>query len=215
MQLKCEIFAFVYEWLRKNKDVKDQNDLAVKTGIRPATVSAILNGKSEPNDKTLERLNDCFKGIFNMRYLHGHSIIMFTDDLNYYRSHPDEYAELRDVVHGSPSVYTLMERRPVPQAAMNPAPYIDQSSLVNALIAAHADTVAALKRELVEKDDHITTLRSQLADKDRTIKAKDDLIAALRKHLSEAYPNLNDIAEYPFPIGVANNLSEPQYNPNK
>lgn len=86
--------------------------------------------------------------------------------------------------------------------------------MVNAIIAANADTIASLKRELVAKEETIevlrsevtaheqtaATLRSQLDDKDAIIKAKDDLIVTLRQQLAQARVSLSD---YPFPLGVA------------
>ena len=86
--------------------------------------------------------------------------------------------------------------------------------MVNALIAANADTIASLKRELVSMEETIealhrevaaneqtaAVLRSQLDDKDAIIKAKDDLIVTLRQQLAQARVSLSD---YPFPLGVA------------
>ena len=110
------------------------------------------------------------------------------------------------------SIDRLTAPTPEPQQTAPGTP--DLSSMVNAIIAANADTIAALKRELVAKEETIealhsevaaneqtaAVLRSQLADKDTIIKAKDDLIATLRQQLAQARVSLYD---YPFPLGVA------------
>ena len=69
---------------------------------------------------------------------------------------------------------------------------IDQSSLVNAALAA--------------KDETIASLRDQLAAKDNVIQAKDELIAALRQQftiLQQTGKTDEPFRNYPFEIGVA------------
>mgnify|MGYP002513174718 CR=1 FL=1 len=84
MKLKNEIFAFVLDWLVKNKGVDGQKGLSQITGISQNTVSRIMTGKVEPSDDTLRKLNDAFGGIFNMNYLRGISTVMFIEDEMYY-----------------------------------------------------------------------------------------------------------------------------------
>ena len=91
MKLKNEIFAFVLDWLVKNKGVDGQKGLSQITGISQNTVSRIMTGKVEPSDDTLRKLNDAFGGIFNMNYLRGISTVMFIEDEMYYAQHPDEH----------------------------------------------------------------------------------------------------------------------------
>ena len=82
MKLRNEIFAHVYDWLRKNKKVKDQQDLANKTGIHKNTITNILNGETNVSDRTLLKLNEGFGYIFNMQYLRGSDPYhMFVDNL--------------------------------------------------------------------------------------------------------------------------------------
>lgn len=69
---------------------------------------------------------------------------------------------------------------------------IDQSSLVNAALAA--------------KDETIASLRDQLAAKDNVIQAKDELIAALRQQITILQQSVRidePFKNYPFEIGVA------------
>ena len=80
MDLKNENFVLAYDWLRKNKDVEDQADLAAKIGVGTNTISHIMTGKTSVSDKTLQKLNDAFGDIFNMLFLRGRSKIMLYED---------------------------------------------------------------------------------------------------------------------------------------
>jgi hypothetical protein len=81
-----------------------------------------------------------------MQYLRGESIVMLIEDVAYYKSHP---GELNKLINGEGDNK------------------IDQSSLVNAALAAKDETIAAL--------------RDQITAKDTVIQAKDELIANLRQ----------------------------------
>ena len=79
----------------------------------------------------------------------------------------------------------------------NPQP-IDQSSLINAVIAAKDETIAAL--------------RDQLTAKDKVIQAKDELIAALRQQITILQQSVRidePFKNYPFEIGVAEESKRP------
>ena len=71
MELRNEIFAYVYDWLRQNNMVYGQQDLAAKTGINKNTITNILKGITSVSDKTLLKLNAGFDYMFNMQYLRG------------------------------------------------------------------------------------------------------------------------------------------------
>lgn len=86
MTLRNEIFAHVLDWLVREKIVKDQQDLSMKTGISKNTISRIMTGKVEPKDDTLRKLNQAFGNIFNMAYLRGQSHVMFIADLEHENS---------------------------------------------------------------------------------------------------------------------------------
>ena len=80
MTLRNEIFAHVLDWLVREKMVKDQQDLSMKTGISKNTISRIMTGKVEPKDETLRKLNAAFGNMFNMQYLRGQSTTMLAAD---------------------------------------------------------------------------------------------------------------------------------------
>lgn len=79
MDLKNERFLEVYHWLRKNKKIKDQKDLAEKIGVSATTISRIKNGKAKPDIETLLKLNETFGNIFRMSFFDGFSSEMFAD----------------------------------------------------------------------------------------------------------------------------------------
>ena len=86
MILRNEIFAHVLDWLVREKMVKDQQDLSMKTGISKNTISRIMTGKVEPKDDTLRKLNEAFGNIFNTAYLRGQSHVMLIADLEHENS---------------------------------------------------------------------------------------------------------------------------------
>ena len=71
---------------------------------------------------------------------------------------------------------------------------IDQSSLVNAAIAAKDETIINLKERIKE-------LQRTIADKEEIIKARDERIIALERQLAAA--TTGDLSRYPFTMGAA------------
>ena len=179
MKLRNEIFAKVLDWLIKEKKVADQKDLSMKTGISQNTVSRIMTGKVEPSDDTLRRLNAAFGNIFSMQYLRGESSVAFLEDVVYYKANPDE---LRNLLGDE-----VEEKR------------IDQSSLVNAALAAKDESITQLKQRLLDKEEIIQSLRDQLSTKDQLIAEQKARLIEYR-HLIDSRDLANN---YPFPIGVA------------
>lgn len=167
MRLRNEIFAHVLDWLIQNNKVEDQKDLALKTGISQNTVSRIMTGKVEPSDDTLRKLNATFGNIFNMQYLRGESIVMLIEDVAYYKSHP---GELNKLINGEGDNK------------------IDQSSLVNAALAAKDETIAALREQIQAKDELIAALRQQIDFLQQQVHAAKD---------EELFK------DFPFPKGIA------------
>ena len=173
MRLRNEVFAHVLDWLIQNNKVEDQKDLALKTGISQNTVSRIMTGKVEPSDDTLRKLNATFGNIFNMQYLRGESIVMLIEDVAYYKSHP---GELNKSINGEGDNK------------------IDQSSLVNAALAAKDETIAALREQIQAKDELIAALRQQIDILHQQVHAAKD---------EELFK------DFPFPMGIADKKDNP------
>lgn len=72
---------------------------------------------------------------------------------------------------------------------------VDQSSLINAALAAKDETIAALYE--------------QIKAKDMVIQTKDELIESLRQQLTLLNAN-TDLRKYPFEIGVAESKESPR-----
>ena len=190
MRLKNEIFAYVLDWLIQEGKVEDQKDLAVKTGISQNTVSRIMTGKVEPSDETLRKLNAAFKNIFNMQYLRGESVVMLIKDVAYYQMHP--------------------EKNPLNNLNDEDAEKeIDQSSLVNAALAAKDETITV-------KDETIALLRGQIEILQSTIATKNDMIKLLQRQIEDLRHQLSIIREqetwkdFPFSTRASEPRSEPR-----
>jgi transcriptional regulator with XRE-family HTH domain len=78
---------------------------------------------------------------------------------------------------------------------------IDQSSLVNAAIAAKDETIDSLKSRIAD-------LQRTISDKEEIIKAREARIVALERQLASA--SMSDIERYPFTIGAAEDINEPK-----
>ena len=78
----------------------------------------------------------------------------------------------------------------------NPQP-IDQSSLVNALLASKDETIDSLKSRIAD-------LQRTIADKEEIIKARDARILELERRIAQS--NADDLSNYPYTIGVAEDM---------
>ena len=78
---------------------------------------------------------------------------------------------------------------------------LDQSSLVNAAIAAKDETIINLKERIKE-------LQRTIADKEEIIKARDERIIALERQLAAA--TTGDLSRYPFAFGAAEHKEQPK-----
>lgn len=164
-----------FEHLRKFFGIHTQTDFAEVLKYSRVYISSALNGNEKNlTDKLFTNICEAYPGVFNLNYLlTGEGSLLTTEE----EVHNEEYEKL-----------------------YNPQP-IDQSSLINATIAAKDESIASLKRELQTKNDLIQSLRDQLA-------AKDQLIAEQKARLIDyrrIIDSHNGISDYPFPIGAAEN----------
>ena len=81
----------------------------------------------------------------------------------------------------------------------NPQP-IDQSSLVNALLTSKDETIDSLKSRIAD-------LQRTIADKEEIIKARDSRILELERRIAQS--NADDLSHYHFPIGAAEHSDKP------
>ena len=83
-------------------------------------------------------------------------------------------------------------------------PVIDQSSMVNSIIAAKDETIATLQARIVD-------LERTIADKDTIIKDREARIVTLERKLA-SYAT-SDLDNYPFSVGVADDGPHPNVSP--
>lgn len=160
MRLSNGLFAEAVNYLIDNGKVKDQQELSALTGITSTTISRILNDKvKQPSAETMQKLFDAFPGLFNPKYFRGESVYLLMED----------YIDAQN------------ETKPKQEA------HLDNSSLMNAAIAAKDETIASLHREIKTKDDLILALKNRI----------EDLESRIAKH------NQKEINNYPFEMGVA------------
>jgi uncharacterized protein involved in exopolysaccharide biosynthesis len=93
-----------------------------------------------------------------------------------------------------------------------PTHTLDQSSLINATIAAQMKTIEILEAQAVEKDIRIAELKDTIASKEEIIKAREARIVELERQLAAAATS--DLSRYPFSFGAADGHNLPDVSPN-
>ncbi len=159
----------VYEHLHNYFNIHTKGDFADSIKYARAYISSALNGnKKYLTDKLFINICDAYPGVF---------------DLNYLLTGKGSLLTIEEEVHNEDH-----------ERLYNPQP-IDQSSLINAALAAKDETIAAL--------------RDQLTAKDTVIQAKDELIANLRQQIDflqqqvHAAKDEELFKDFPFPKGIA------------
>ena len=168
MTLSNELFARAVNWLIDNRKVEDQQDLSLKTGITETTISRIMNDRvKKPSEETIKKLLDAFPGVFNPEYFRGQNIYML----------------MQDVIDAKIANNEKKEE-------LNKST-IDQSSLINAALAA--------------KDQVIAQMELRLSEKDETIRTQRQLIQSLQQQIADLRTKMQQekISDYPFDMGVA------------
>ena len=157
----------VYEHLRKYYGIHTKTGFAEALHYGRTSMSAAMNGDEKYlTDSLFKNICEAYRSVFNLDYLlTGEGSLLTIEE----EVHNEEYEKL-----------------------YNPQP-IDQSSLVNALLASKDETIASLHRELDSKNETITLQRSRIADLERQL-------AAAR---------MSDIDNYHFPIGAAEGKKKP------
>ena len=169
----------VFEHLRKFFGIHTQTDFAVALKYSRVYISSALNGNEKNlTDKLFENICEAYPGVFDLNYLlTGEGSLLTTEE----EVHNEEYEKL-----------------------YNPQP-IDQSSLVNAALAAKDETIEELRSRIAD-------LKATIADKDAIIKDREARIVALERQLAAAATS--DLSHYPFSFGAADGHNLPDVSPN-
>ena len=156
----------VFEHLRKFFGIHTQTDFAVALKYSRVYISSALNGNEKNlTDKLFEKICEAYPGVFDLNYLlTGDGQLLTIEE------------EFKDK-----DIENLYKPQP-----------IDNSSLVNAVIAAKDETIDSLKRELAAKNETIALQRSRIADLERQLAAA-----------------THDLSRYPFTMGVAEDNKQP------
>lgn len=162
----------VYDYLIYRHIINGQEDMANALKTSRPNITSMLSGKKSVTTETLRKINEAFPNIFSIKWLLTGEPPMFIDD-----------PFLKNNTSKSENV-------------------IDQSSLVNAALAAKDEIIAAkqqvidqLSHRLEEKDVLITELRARIADLQR---------------LASLTHTADPLRTYPFEIGVAESDERPR-----
>ena len=165
----------IYEHLHNYFNIHTKGDFADSIKYARAYISSALNGnKKYLTDKLFINICDAYPGVF---------------DLNYLLTGEGSLLTIEEEIHNEDH-----------ERLYNPQP-IDQSSLINAALAAKDETIAAL--------------RDQLTAKDTVIQAKDELIANLRQQIETLQQQVHAakdeelFKDFPFPRGIADKKDKP------
>ncbi|MBR7171313.1 MAG: helix-turn-helix transcriptional regulator [Prevotella sp.] len=152
MRLRNNIFAAAFDYLKREKGIKTQKKLAELMGVSEDTITRILKDRCEVTEDIITKLQTASGCIFNLQWLRGE----------------DPFHML--AIDAAEDI-----------AKQNQSQQIDQSSLINAALAAKDETIAA-------KDEVIKSLQDQIAD---------------LRHLLAQKMTKDELSNYPFVVGVA------------
>lgn len=159
IKLRQQRLKEVYDHLRKHHGIHTQIDFANAIGItRPAISSAMNGNEAYLTDNLFKRICAKYQGVFNLDYLlYGKGELL--SDNEKYEINRDEYDEVSRAINEQ----------------------IDQSSLVNAALAAKDETIASQRETIM------------------ALKRENEM---LRQHLSK-YKEEEVLGKFPFTPGVA------------
>lgn len=151
----------VYEHLRRYYGIHTKTGFAEALHYGRTSLSAAMNGdESYLTDNLFKNICDAYKGVFNLEYLlTGKGVLLTIEE----EVHNEDLEKLSQT--------------------------IDQSSLVNAALAAKDQVIAQMELRLSEKDEIIQTQRL--------------LIQNLQQQLAELRATSTNYDKHPFPMGVA------------
>ena len=158
----------VYEHLHNYFSIHTKGDFADSIKYARAYISSALNGNEKYlTDKLFTNICDAYPGVFDLNYLlTGEGSLLTTEE----EVHNEDHERLYN--HQS----------------------IDQSSLINAALAAKDETIAALREQIQAKNELIAALRQQIDILQQQVHAAKD---------EELFK------DFPFPNGIADKKDKP------
>jgi plasmid maintenance system antidote protein VapI len=176
MRLRNNIFAAAFDYLKREKGIKTQKQLAKLMDVSEDTITRILKDRTEVTEDIITKLQTASGCIFNLQWLRGE------DAFNMLAIDAAE-AKIEKKTNESNITDTAL------------AAY---KQLTDSLTAQLRSKEAEMYDRLADKDKIIQSMEAQLKD-------KEEVIFQLRKEISELYRKLNAGVgiNYTFPIGVA------------
>jgi len=201
-----EPFLRAFNYLLDENYASTKGELCKMVGIEPGLISRYNNGTKKVSVDTMNALARVSEGRLNVNYMLGKSDYMLIANV------PDD-----EILNSNNPDREVIEKRKQENQGRK-ASSIDESSQMNASIAAYVQLTNRLsddlkKKEiemterLAEKDVRITELKDAIASKEEIIKARDARIADLERQLAAV--RMSDMDNYPFTIGAAESEIQP------
>lgn len=138
------IFAAAIDYLKRNRVIISQAELAAKMGVNKDTITNIIKYRTVVTEDVITKLQTASDCVFNLQWLRGESDVMLMEDLQ--RSEENTNVdpwkcseEVAPTRYGSDRTFDIV-------------------------VAAKDEVIASLKRELSDKDVLIEVLRQQVSD---------------------------------------------------
>ena len=201
-----EPFLRAFNYLLDENYASTKGELCKMVGIEPGLISRYNNGTKKVSVDTMNALARVSEGRLNVNYMLGKSDYMLIANV------PDD-----EILNSNNPDREVIEKRKQEKQEQK-ASSIDESSQINASIAAYVQLTNRLsddlkKKEiemterLAEKDVRITELKDAIAAKEEIIKARDAHILELERRIAQI--NAEDLSHYHFPIGAAEHADKP------
>lgn len=151
------IFAAAFDYLKRNTEIRTQQQLADKMGVTKDTISRIITAKTYVTEDAITKFQTATNCIFNLQWLRGESDTMLACDVepNEYdtQSAPDLSSMTNAIIAAKDDAIEALKR----ELQKSEESYISE-------IAAKNETISALHEQLSVKDDLISSLQQQVAD---------------------------------------------------
>ena len=188
-----EPFLRAFNYLLEENYASTKGELCKMVGIEPGLISRYNNGTKKVSVDTMNALARVSEGMLNVNYMLGKSDYMLIANV------PDD-----EILNSNNPDREVIEKRKQEKQGRK-ASSIDESSQMNASIAAYVQLTNRLSDDLKKKEiemaDRLAEKDTHIAALERTIKDKEARIVELERQLAVA--TNSDITRYPFKVGVA------------
>ena len=178
MRLRNNIFAAAFDYLKREKGIKTQKQLAKLMDVSEDTITRILKDRTEVTEDIITKLQTASGCIFNLQWLRGEDAFnMLAIDAAEAKIEKEKKTNESNITDTALSAY---------------------KQLTDSLTAQLRSKEAEMYDRLADKEKIIQSMENNLKD-------KEEVIFQLRKEISELYRKINAGVgiNYTFPIGVA------------